>query len=241
MKLRKLLSLSAIVLLSLTLDEVLAGGGNITGKVAFDGKILRRRKIKMDADAVCAAKHTEPSLSERVIVNEDSTLRNVFVYVREGLEGGGFEPPEEPVVLDQNGCMYVPHIVGIQVGQLLKILNSDGILHNIHCMPEENDEFNISMPKQLKEMVKEFEFEEVMMPVKCDVHPWMTAYIGVLEHPFYCVTGEKGTFQLNSLPPGEYVIEAWHEVFGTRTQTVKVGAGETKTIDFTFIPPSRSK
>ena len=213
----------------------------MTGTINFAGKQPRLRRLKMSADPVCAAKHTEPVRSEAVLVNENGTLRNVFVYVKKGLEGKTFESPSEPVVLDQRDCVYVPRVIGVQAGQPIKILNSDGILHNVHPKPAVNREFNLAMPKFLKKKTKTFGKPEVMIPIRCDVHPWMLAYIGVLDHPFHSVTGEAGTFELKALPAGTYTIEAWHEICGSQTQEVTVKDGEASSIEFTFKLPERKK
>lgn len=205
----------------------------IKGTIQFKGTAPDRKRIRQDQE--CGALHgDQPVLSEDVVVNNNGTLKYVFVYVKEGLGDRKFDPPAEPVVFDQHGCMYTPHVVGIQTDQTLKILNSDPLLHNIHALPETNRPFNFGMPKQGDERDQSFKKPEVMVKVKCDVHPWMLAYIGVVAHPYYSVSGDDGAFNLNHLPPGNYVIEAWHEKYGTQTQTVTVADGETKTVDFSF-------
>lgn len=220
-------------------SEAFAAGGTVSGKIAFDGAAPGRKKLDMNADPVCAAKHTTPAQSEAVMVNGNGTLRNVFVYVKKGLEGKKFAAPTTPAVLDQHGCMYTPHVLGVQVGQPLKVLNSDGTLHNIHPKPKLNKEFNLAMPKFLKEKTQTFDKAEVMIPVKCDVHPWMQSYVGVLDHPFYNVTGDAGTFELKGLPAGKYTVEAWHEVCGSQTQEVTVAEGGTASVNFTFKLPAK--
>jgi plastocyanin len=158
----------------------------------------------------------------------------VFVYVKDGLGDRVFPVPATPVVLDQKSCRYVPHVMGIQVGQTLDILSSDNTLHNVHAMPERNREFNQAHQLAGIKHTHVFSTKEVMIPFKCDVHKWMNAYIGVLDHPFYAVTGANGTFELKGLPPGMYTIEAWHEKLGTQTQTVTVGEKQTSDVAFTF-------
>ena len=214
--------------------QLYSQNATITGKIKFEGKAPKRRPISMKADKQCDAMHKgQPVLSEDIVIGEDGGLQWVFVYVKEGVKGN-YKPPKEPVVLDQRGCWYYPHVFGIMVGQKLEILNSDPLLHNIHATPKKNRPFNFGQPiKGMKNSVK-FKNVEVMVPFKCDVHPWMSAYAGVLDHPFFAVTNEKGEFTIKDLPPGTYTIEAWHERLGTQTQTVTVGAGETKTIEFTF-------
>jgi plastocyanin len=158
----------------------------------------------------------------------------VFVYVKSGLAGKTFDTPKEPIVIDQKGCHYVPHVFGMMAKQPLKIVNSDDTLHNIHAQPSKSKEFNIGQPNKGMETTRTFASPEVMVHFKCDVHPWMSAYVGVLDHPFYSVSGEDGTFSIKGLPAGEYEIVAWHEKYGEKTQKVKVGDGEGKTADFSF-------
>ncbi len=221
--------------------DAFAAGGTVSGKIAFEGAAPGRKKIDMNADPVCATKHTTPAQSEAVVVNGNGTLKNVFVYVKKGLEGKKFPVPTTPAVIDQNGCMYSPHVLGVQAGQALKILNSDGTLHNIHPRPKVNQEKNLAMPKFLKEKVitEVTAKPEVMIPVKCDVHPWMQSYIGVVDHPFFFVTGDAGTFELKGLPAGKYTVEAWHEICGSQTQEVTVAEGGTASVNFSFKLPAK--
>ena len=167
-------------------------------------------------------------------MNDNGTLRNVFVYVKTGLEGKSYEVPSEPIVVDQNGCHYNPHVQGMMAGQGIKILNSDDTLHNIHAQPTINKPFNVAMPKYLKEREETFTEPEIMVPIKCDVHSWMSSYVGVVANPFFAVTGKDGAFDLSKLPAGTYTLEAWHEKYGTQTQQVTVGDGESQEISFTF-------
>jgi hypothetical protein len=209
------------------------GTAVVKGTVAFEGDAPKARSIRMDADPFCQKAHTSGATSEEVLVNENGTLKNVFVYVKEGI-GGSYPPPAEPLVLDQNGCTYHPHVSGMIAGQILKVLNSDDTLHNIHALPKNNPQFNIAMPKYVKEKEQTFANPEVMVPIKCDVHSWMATYIGVVSHPFFSVTGNDGSFDLSKLPAGTYTLEAWHEKYGTQTQQVTVGDGETREVSFTF-------
>ena len=212
-----------------------ADTASISGKVTFDGTAPKMKKITVDADPKCAEMHADaPLRSEEVIVNPNGTLKNVFIYVKTGLEGKTFETPKTPVELDQKGCHYVPHVFGMMAHQHLKIVNDDDTLHNIHAQPTKSTEFNVGQPNKGMETMKTFANSEVMVHFKCDVHPWMSAYVGVLDHPFYAVSGDDGTFSLKGLPAGEYTIEAWHEKYGTKDVTVKVGDGEAKTADFAF-------
>jgi hypothetical protein len=211
------------------------GTSAIAGKVVYKGEAPKPATIKMNADPYCEATHGNKVTSEEVLVNADGTLRNVFVYVKQGV-AGRYPASNEPAVIDQNGCTYRPRVQGMLVGQPLVIRNSDDTLHNIHCLAELNAAFNLGQPVRGMESKRVFTQPEVMMRFKCDVHPWMTGYIGVLEHPFFAVTGDSGAFKLEKLPAGQYLIEAWHEKYGTKQQTVTLANDETKTISFEFAP-----
>ncbi len=211
-----------------------ATAGSIIGTAVLEGDAPEQKTVQMSADPVCAKMHTSPVQTEFVVVNADGTLANVFVYVKDGLGGRKFPTPSEAVVLDQNGCTYHPHVFGIMVGQELSVVNSDDTLHNIHAMPEKNPQFNIGQPIKGLTTKKTFELPEVMVPFKCDVHKWMNSYAGVLDHPYFGVTGTTGSFEIGNLPPGDYVVEAWHERLGAQTQNVTVGEKEAKEISFSF-------
>jgi hypothetical protein len=170
------------------------------------------------------------------VVNENGTLRNVFVYVKSGLEGKTFAVPGDPVELDQEGCLYKPHVLGIQANQELKVISSDKTTHNIHPLPKVNREWNISQPPGADPIMRTFTRPEATIPVKCNQHPWMRAYIHVLSHPFYGVSGEDGGFKLEGLPPGDYELEAVHEEYGAMTQKVTVPANGSAPADFAFAP-----
>jgi hypothetical protein len=210
-----------------------AGGATVTGKVNFDGTAPQMAQIKMDADAYCKSEHKEPAYEQEVVVNPNKTLEWVLVYVKEGVTGT-YPAPTQAVTLDQRGCQYHPHIFGIQVGQPLNVLNSDGTLHNIHALPKKNAEFNIGQPFKGMSTIKKFDNAETGLRFKCDVHKWMGAYCGVFTNPFFAVTNDQGAFEIKNLPPGNYVIEAWHEKYGTQTQNVTITGSEPKTVDFTF-------
>lgn len=209
-----------------------AGAGSIQGVVAYTNGDPDTA-IKMDADPVCASLHTEAVHTEQVVA-EGGQLANVFVYVKEGLTGS-YSPPGEAHVLNQEGCRYSPHVSGIMVGQTLTIRNSDPTLHNVHALPEKNAEFNQGQPFQGMELERTFDQPEVMVRFKCDVHPWMSSYMAVLEHPFFAVSGSDGSFAIEGLPAGDYVVEAWHEQLGTQTQNVTVGDGPVE-VSFDFSP-----
>ena len=208
-----------------------ATAGNIAGSIVFEGDAPSMDAIDMSDEEVCADKHSSTPMTQEVVVG-DGTLANVFVYVKEGLESLRFPTPAA-ALLDQDGCMYLPHVIGVMVDQDITIRNSDGLLHNINASPTEQRGFNTSQPVNM-ESTRAFGTAEVMVPVRCDVHGWMTAYIGVLSHPYHSVSGSDGSFDLSTLPPGDYVIEAWHERYGAQTQNVTVVTGETAEVTFTF-------
>jgi len=211
------------------------GDSSIAGTIAFSGEPPTLPPLSMDADPVCAGKHTGPVPAEMLVLGSDKTMANILVWVSKGLpDGTTWAVPATPVVLDQVGCQYVPHTMGIMVGQAYRILNSDGILHNVHSLPKVNTSFNQPMPGSMTEKIVTFPKPEPVFQIKCDVHPWMSAYIGVFTHPFFSVTGTDGKFTLSGLEPGTYEITAWHERLGTQTASVTVGASETKTQNFTF-------
>ena len=205
---------------------------NVTGSVKFTGTAPQNETILMNADPTCKSLHSAPVQAETVIVNGNGTLKNTFVYIKEGLEGKTFPAPATLVTIDQKGCQYNPHVFGIQVGQPLEIVNDDNTLHNIHSLAEKGKQFNLGMPIQGMKLTKKFDAAEVMVKMKCDVHPWMSAYIGVLPHPFYGVTDDQGKFEIKDLPDGEYTVEMWHEKYGTQTQKVTVSSGNAN-VDFT--------
>jgi plastocyanin len=208
--------------------------GTLVGKVNFQGQPPKLKPLSMEADPVCAKKHSDPVYPETVVANRNNTLRNILVRVKTGLEGKTFSVPDEPVTLDQEGCMYKPHVLGIQAGQKLKIVSSDATAHNIHPLPRENREWNVSQAPGADPILQSFNKPEVSIPVKCNQHAWMRAYVHVLSHPFYAVTGGDGEFRIKGLPPGKYEIEALHEQYGAMTETVEVPANQTATVTFTY-------
>jgi plastocyanin len=213
---------------------------SITGTVTFDGKVPTLRPLAMEGDPACAKKHSGPVPNEALVLGSGNTMGNIIVWVSKGLPPGKTYPaPTTPVVLDQHGCQYKPHAMGIMVGQPYKILNSDGILHNIHTLPKVNPSFNQAFPATRKEATTKFDKPEAIFGIKCDVHPWMSAFVGVFTHPFYSVTGPDGKFTISGLDPGTYEITAWHEKLGTQTASVTVGANEAKTQAFKFTLPAK--
>jgi plastocyanin len=225
------LALSAMIL------SGLSHGATVTGKIAFTGKAPKPTEIKMNADPGCVKANPGKVYSEDFVVNSNGTLANVFVYVKEGVKKETVPPaPATPVEFDQKGCRYTPHVFGVRVNQTVKVINSDPFLHNVNAVAKESsNKFNNAMPKQGQVIEKKFTKPETMVRVKCDVHGWMVAYIGVLDHPYFAVSDQTGAFSIKDLPPGDYTIEAWHEnkKLGAKTQKVTVtDAGAT--VDFTF-------
>jgi plastocyanin len=232
--------LAAVLAAMLAWPGVAVAASTITGTVTFAGKAPNLKPLAMDADPVCAKKHPKPVLAEMLVLGGGNTMGNIIVYVSKGLPAGKTWPaPKTPVTLDQKGCLYVPHAMGIMVGQPYRILNSDGILHNIHTLPKINPSFNRAMPATLKETSTSFAKPEPIFQIKCDVHPWMSAYIGVFTHPFFSVTSTDGKFSIAGLDAGTYEITAWHERLGTQTASVTVSGSDTKTQDFKFATPSK--
>jgi plastocyanin len=208
------------------------GSASIVGKISFAGTAPAPEKIKVSADPYCQKEHKD-GLERKVVDVKDGGLKDVFVYVKSGITGT-YPAPAAAVELDQQGCMYKPHIVVLQVGQALKIKNNDETLHNIHPRPVVNQEFNIGQPRKGMESTKSFDKKEVMIPVGCDVHPWMRAYISVLDHPFFAVTDEDGKFEIKGLPAGEYEVEAVHEKLKSQTGKITVKDGEKATLDLSY-------
>ncbi len=216
-----------------------ATAGELKGKVELEGVAPKNETIRMAADPVCMRESKGEQAQESYIVGSDGeSLANVFVYVKDGLGNYVYDMPTESAKIDQKECRYHPHVFGMRVGQPLEIVNSDPTLHNIHAIPKANTEFNNGQPIQGMKMNHTFTAKEVMVPFKCDVHGWMNAYVGVLDHPYFATTGPDGTFDIKSLPPGTYTIEAWHEKLGTTTQSVTIGAKETKEIEFKLKAPA---
>jgi plastocyanin len=210
-------------------------GATVHGTVRFNGKVPVAKTISMAADPVCAKEHPSPVLAQEVMADAEGDLQNVIVFVSDGLGDRTFDPPSQPAVVEQKGCMYQPHVLAVRANQPLELINDDPTSHNIHPVPANNREWNKAEPPGSK-MEEAFAREEVAIPVKCNVHPWMRGYIAVFKHPYFAVTGKDGSFDLSNLPPGTYTIKAWHEKLGTATQSVTIGANETKEISFVFKP-----
>jgi len=253
--------LAALTAAALTSGRALAdnekGTATVKGKVVFDGQPPDPKALPgMQAKPVCHAAHPKGQVDQGTVVYKKTgnTIPYVFVYVKSGIKGK-YDPPAAPVVINQEGCMYHPHVLGMVAGQPINIKNSDDENHNIHSLAKKNSQFNFAQAN--KGMVKElkgnetFNKPEIMAKVKCEVHAWMSCYVGVCPHPFFDVTKshddskasetDKGTFEIKNLPAGDYEIEAWHEVFGTTTQKVSVKDGETKTVDFKMGPTKKAE
>lgn len=213
------------------------GTASVTGTVTYEGQVPQFQPIQMDADPQCVEKHTEPVYPQALELGEGQTMAHVYVKVTSGLPEGSWAVPSEPAVIDQRGCIYHPHVLGVMAGQTLEFKNSDAILHNVHLLPDENREANIGMPATVTSKTMTLGDPEEPFHIKCDVHPWMSAYVGVTDHPFFAVTGTDGTYTISGLPAGTYTIEAWHERLGTQTAEVTVADGETATADFTMAVP----
>jgi hypothetical protein len=215
----------------------IADPGTINGTITFAGAPPEAQVLQMAADPFCVTAHAGmETLSQRLVVNDNGTLRYVFVYVKGGLEGQTFTGAGNAIRLTQSGCMYDPHMVGLQVNQTLTIVNDDDTLHNVNAQPTAagNQGFNFAQPVKGMTNDQSFASQEVMIPLKCDVHPWMQAYVGVMAHPYFAVTAEDGGFTISNLAAGDYVIGAWHESLGEQEQNVTVSANGTVEISFDF-------
>lgn len=207
--------------------------GNLAGRVVVEGAVPANTRMRAASDPYCARENQDGITLESFVVT-DGGLENVFVYVKDGLGNYHFDVPAEPVTLDQQGCRYRPHVFGVRAGQPIEISNSDETLHNVHALADVNQEFNIGQPKAGMKNTRTFTAQEVMVTFKCDVHGWMNAYAGVMNHPYFAVTADGGKFELKQLPAGTYTVEAWHEKLGTQSQTVTLADNESKAITFTF-------
>jgi plastocyanin len=212
-----------------------ATAGEVTGTVKLDGAAPKMKTINMAAEPSCAKQHSTPPTSEEVVTGDGGALANVVVYVKTGLEDYSLPASSTPAKITQEGCQYHPHVLGVQVGQNLDVINSDQTTHNIHPIPMQNREWNESQPPGAAPIEKSFAREEIAIPVKCNVHPWMKAYMAVLPNPAFQVTEKDGKFDLKNLPPGTYTLVAWHELYGSSDpQTVTIGPKESKAVNFTF-------
>ena len=208
--------------------------GTITGTVKLEGPPPQYRPIDMSAEAACVQANPKPVVPPIVVTGPHGALANAVVYVKSGLGSYRFDTPATPVVLDQKGCMYVPRVLAIMVNQPFQVNNEDQTIHNVHPMPRENKAWNESEPVGEPPIQRTFPKPELAIPIACNIHPWMRAFLFVFAHPYFDITPPTGEFALKNLPPGTYTIEAWHERFGIQDQTVTIGAKESKSVDFTF-------
>lgn len=227
-----------------SIGGVAGDGATIKGIIKFKGKQVARRPIKMGADKNCVVLHPNaPALDERWVFGNNDTLQNVFVWVSAGIDGKKYSAPQKKAVLDQVGCVYSPHVIGVVVGQQLEILNSDATLHNVNLTSKENRAFNDAMPVKGMKISKKFGKPEIGMALRCNVHPWMVAYTHAIEHPFFAVTQKDGTFELRGLPPGKYTVSVWHEFRrfepDESSMTVNVTANDKKELTFNYSPVSK--
>ena len=205
----------------------------VKGSVKLEGALPTPTRINMSADAVCARQHSTAALNEDIVADKNGDLQNVVVFVADGLGDRTFDVPAEAAVIQQKGCVYEPHVLALRANQKLQVTNNDACTHNIHPAPTNNREWNKAQaPSTTVEAT--FPREEVGIPLKCNVHPWMHSYLAVFKHPYFVVTGKDGSFDLSNLPPGTYTISAWQEKLGTTSQKITVGSNETKTVQFVF-------
>lgn len=210
------------------------GSGQITGKIYFKGTKPKLLPLDMKKDSVCVSEHSETVYAQDGAVNSNGTLPNAFVYIKKGSVNLAEPAPRNSVDLTQKGCMYEPHVLGIMVGQPLQVLTLDPTTHNIHVVAKINREWNVTQQPGSPSVIRKFTHPEIMIPVHCNEHPWMKAYIGVVSNPFYAVSGSDGSFVIKNVPPGEYTLAVWTAMFGAQEQKVVVRPGETTSVDVTF-------
>lgn len=208
--------------------------GTLKGVVLFSGESPKPRKLKIAGNPECSGLAHGDLYSEEVVV-ADGKVQNAVVYIKEGLEGYQFPIPKEPVLIDQKGCTFVPHVIAVQAHQPIELLNSDPTLHNVNAQAKNARGFNLGFPSKGMKRIATLAAAEVAVPIRCDLHPWMKGYIGVFNHPYFYVTAKDGSFSFSPLPPGKYTVEVWHETFGTQTQVIELKPQETQEIKITFI------
>ena len=231
----------ALILIFISAPHIVNAGGpsptsltaSFKGTVKFEGKVPAAKPISMAADPSCAKQHSSTVLAQPVVTDSKGDLQDVVVFVADGLGDRTFDAPSRPAVVEQKGCMYLPHVLAMRANQPLHLVNDDPTSHNIHPTPANNREWNKAEPPGTS-VDETFAREEIAIPVRCNLHPWMRGYIAVFKHPFFAVTGKDGSFDLSGLPPGTYTIKAWHETLGSSAQTITIGANETKQINFVF-------
>jgi plastocyanin len=210
--------------------------GEIAGTVKLDGQAPHQKPIDMSKDPACMQGRTGMVTTENVVVGANGGLANVVVYISQGLTGNEAATASKPAMMDQKGCQYVPHVVAVNVGQHLTVLNNDKTAHNIHPQPNPvggNAQWNKSQMAGSSPFDVTWANEEVAIPVKCNIHPWMHGYIAVVKGPFG-LSNDAGSFKLENVPPGTYTLTAWQETYGTQTQKVTVAGGKAAAANFTF-------
>ncbi len=208
-------------------------GGAIRGHIRVNGKLPGNPVIRMGMDPMCAKLNAgKRPVQEIVAATADGSLANVFVSVQGSFPASPV--PAEPVTIDQRACFYVPRVVGARVGQTIQVRNSDEVLHNVHGVSAHGNGFNVSQPKAGIVQQLQLKNAEIMLPITCDVHRWMTAFVGVVAHPYFATSGVAGTYTIAYVPAGTYTIQAWHERYGVVTQKVQVTAGSTSAVDFAY-------
>jgi hypothetical protein len=211
-----------------------ATAGSVKGVIKLDGTAPKMKPINMAAEPTCAKQHTTPAMTQDAVPGDNGTLQNVVVYLKGDFSAYSFDVPKAPAVIDQKGCQYSPHVLAMMVNQPLEVTNSDMTTHNIHPVPKDNREWNESQPPGAPPIMQMFAREEIAIAVKCNVHPWMKSYMAVVSHPYFQVTGKDGSFELKNVPPGTYMLTAWHESFGTTDMSVTIGPKEDKTVNLTL-------
>jgi plastocyanin/predicted small lipoprotein YifL len=215
-----------------TVDSATAG--TIRGRVIFDGTAPEPKKLSVKGNPECAVFHPGGEITSEELVVNNGAIKNAFVYIKSGLESYSFPVPSEAATVENKDCHYVPHVSGVQANQPINFVNNDPTLHNFHAYPKNSKPFNMGLPFQNMKQVKKFEAAEVMVPLKCDMHPWILNYISILNHPYFAVTGEDGSFELKNVPPGTYTVEVWQEKLGVRSQEVTIEPQGTKEIEFKY-------
>lgn len=203
----------------------------VSGAIKFKGDAPERAVLDTSSDGKC---HGPEILDETVIVSDAGGLKNVFVWVSDGLDDYKFETPTEPAVLTQKGCTYVPHVLGVMEKQTLQILNEDATTHNVHSFSKKNKGFNQAQPEGAPALEKVFKRDEDLFQIKCDMHAWMGCWVAVVENPFFTVSDDAGNFSLPKLPAGTFEISLRHETLGTQTKTVTVVEGADQALEFSF-------
>lgn len=210
--------------------------GSVTGMILLNGTPPKPKVISMAAVQSCKKQHADnPATSEDVVPGDGGTLQNVVVYLKGDFTAYTFDVPQTPATLDQSGCQFQPHVVALMTGQALDVASSDKTSHNVNAMAKTNSPWNHTLPPNVQQPYRQsFAHPEVPIPVKCNIHPWMKAYIAVFDSPYFAVTGQDGSFTLKNVPPGTYTLTAWHETYGTQEQSITIGPHENKSVMLSF-------